>query len=193
MNSQNVTAAKPKIGGAVFMAPIGSTLPTNATGDLDAAFVELGYVSEDGVTNSNSPESDVIKAWGGDTVLTLLKSKDDTYSFTLIEAMNVNVLKMVYGENNVTGTDLATGISIKANAQDLESHAFVIDMILKGDVMKRVVIPNAKVSEVGDITYSDSDAVGYETTLFCSTDTEGNTHYEYIQNATRSRSKTATK
>lgn len=182
MNTSNVTASKPKVGGAVFAAPIGTTLPTDATSALDAAFMELGYVSEDGVTNSNSPESDTIKAWGGDTVLTLLTSKDDTYSFTLLEVMNLNVLKLIYGEDNVTG-DLATGITIKANSQDLEEHVIVIDMILRNDALKRIVIPIAKVSEVGDITYSDSDAVGYETTLFCSADYQGNTHYEYIKAA----------
>ena len=34
----NVTAGKPKIGGAVFRAALGSTLPTDATTALDAAF-----------------------------------------------------------------------------------------------------------------------------------------------------------
>ena len=182
MNTSNVTASKPKVGGAVFAAPVGTTLPTDATSALDAAFQELGYVSEDGVTNSNSPESETIKAWGGDTVLTLLTSKDDTYAFTLLEVLNLNVLKLIYGEENVTGS-LAEGITITANSKDLEEHVVVIDMILRNNALKRVVIPLAKVSEVGDITYSDSDAVGYETTLFCAADNAGNTHYEYIKAA----------
>lgn len=180
MNSANVTASKPKVGGAIYVAPVGTTLPTDATTALANTFKELGYASEDGITNSNSPESDTIKAWGGDTVLTLLTSKDDTFSVTLIEVLNLEVLKLVYGDSNVTG-DLTNGIAITANAQDLDEHVIVIDMVLKGGAVKRIVLPQAKVSEVGDITYSDSDAVGYETTLFCSADASGNTHYEYIQ------------
>ena len=65
----NVTTGKPKVAGAVFVAPTGTTLPTDATTALGTAFKELGYVSEDGVTNNNSPESENVKAWGGDTVL----------------------------------------------------------------------------------------------------------------------------
>ena len=44
----NVSAGKPKVSGAVYRAALGSTLPTDATTSLDAAFKELGYVSEDG-------------------------------------------------------------------------------------------------------------------------------------------------
>ena len=183
MTSTNVTAAKPKVGGSIYIAPVGTALPTDASTALANTYIELGYVSDDGITNSNSPESDIIKAWGGDTVLTLLTSKDDTFQFTLIEVLNMEVLKLVYGDTNVSGTDLATGITIQANSKDLEEHVIVIDMVLKGGVMKRIVMPQAKVSEVGDITYSDSAAVGYETTLHCTSDASGNTHYEYIKSA----------
>ena len=48
------------------------------------------------------------------------------------------------------------------------------------DALKRVVLPNAKVTTVGDITYSDGAAVGYETTVSAFPDADGNTHYEYI-------------
>lgn len=179
-NSANVTTGKPKTGGAIYVAPIGTTLPTDTTSVLDDAFKALGYVSEDGLTNSNSPESDKIKAWGGDTVLDMQTAKEDEFSFTLIEAMNEDVLKVVYGADNVTGT-ISAGLTITANSKDLEEHAWVIDMILKGGIAKRLVIPSGKVTEIGDIVYSDGDAVGYELTVSAVPDTEGNTHYEYIK------------
>lgn len=177
--STNVTAGKPKIGGAIYAAPSGTTLPTDATTALDAAFVCLGYVSEDGVTNSNSPSSENVKAWGGDIVMNLLTEKPDNFSFTLIEALNVDVLKFVYGASNVTGT-LSTGISIKANSAIPESHVIAIDMIMTDGALKRVVMPCAYISEVGEIAYKDNEAVGYATTVLCPPDAQGNTHYEYI-------------
>ena len=178
-SSSNVSAGKPKVTGAIFIAPVGTTLPTDSTAALNSAFVELGYASDAGVVNSESRETETIKAWGGDTVLKPFTGKEDTFQFTLIEALNVNALKLVYGDSNVTG-DLTNGISIKSAAEDLDYHSFVIEMVLNGAV-KRIVIPSAKVTEVGDITYADGEAIGYDTTLSAVPDAAGGTHYEYIK------------
>lgn len=177
--ASNVSAGKPLTTGAIWVAPTGTTLPTSTTESLDGAFKCLGYCSDDGLTNSTNLESETIKAWGGDTVLTIQTSKEDTFGFTLIEVLNENVLKFIYGSGNVSGS-LATGLTIEVNNDDLEEKSIVIDMIMRDNTAKRVVIPYAKISEVGDVVYSDSEAVGYETTVTTSPDTNGNTHYEYI-------------
>ena len=49
MDAKNVSAAKPKIGGSVFVAPLGTKLPEDAKSELDAKFNSLGYCSDDGV------------------------------------------------------------------------------------------------------------------------------------------------
>ena len=176
----NVSAGKPLIGGAFYIAPVGTALPTSTTASLNEAFVALGYVSEDGLTNSNSPESENIRAWGGDTVLTIQSEKTDTFSCTFIEALNVNVLKMIYGSSNVSGS-LSTGITVTANSADLNEWSMVCDMTLRGNVAKRIVIPRGKVTKLGDITYTDDEAIGYEATITAMPDTSGATHYEYIK------------
>lgn len=178
-NVDNVTVGKPRISGGIWRAPLGTPLPTDAKTELSDAFKALGYVSEDGVSNENTADVESTVAWGGDHVLETQTEKPDNFTFTLIEAMNTEVLKLVYGDENVTG-DVENGITIKANAEEQEECALVIDMKLKGNVLKRICMPDAKVTEVGEITYNNSDPVGYETTVSCLPDTSGNTHYEYI-------------
>lgn len=174
----NVTAGKPAAGGAIYRAPLGTTLPTDATTALDAAFVSLGFCSDDGLTNSNSPETDNVKAWGGKDVLALQTNKPDTFQFKLIEVLNTNVLKAVYGDDNVRGT-LATGITVEANADEPEEACWVVEMVMRDGAVTRKVLPDAKVTELGDIVYKDDEVTGYEVTLLAMPDTAGQTHYEY--------------
>ena len=177
--ANNVSYGKPRIGGAIFSAPTWAKLPTDAILPLGENYKDLGYISEDGLTNSNSPESETIKAWGGDTVLVSQTDKPDTFTFTLIESTNIDVLKEVYGSYNVSG-DIDTGVTIKANSLPYQSHRLVIETMLNNAV-KRIVIPNAVISEVGDIEYTDDGALGYETTIQALPDEQGNTHYEYLK------------
>lgn len=174
-----VTSAKPKVGGSIYSAPIGTALPTDATTALNAAFKCLGYVSDDGVQNSDDRKTNDIKSWGGDIVNSVQTEKTDTFKYTLIEALNVDVLKEIYGGSNVTG-DLDTGITVKSNSTELDEHVIVIEMVLRNNVLKRIVLPSAKVTDVGEIKYKDGDNVGYETTVTCFPDDNSNTHYEYI-------------
>lgn len=183
MDSSNVSYAKPKVGGAVYRAPIGTTLPTDAKTVLNEAFKSLGYISDDGMTNNNSPESEKVKAWGGDVVLVTQTGKEDKFKFKLIEATNIEVLKTVHGDKNVTG-DLETGITVKVGQEEIGTSAWVIDMVLKGGIAKRIVIPEASISEIGEVAYKGNEAIGYETTLTAVPDADGKTHYEYIMKGT---------
>lgn len=177
----NVTAAKPASGGAVYRGPLTATLPTSTTATL-TGFTALGYCTQDGLTNNISATSDKLKAWGGDTVLTYQTDKEDTFTFTLLEALNADVLKTIFGESNVTGS-LAAGLAVSSKADEPTEYAWVFDMITRNNSAKRIVLPNAKVTDIGEITYSDSDAVSYQITLTAVADNSGVSHYEYIKSA----------
>lgn len=179
-NAGQVTAGKPKLGGAVYRAPLTATLPTDAVTALAVDFVNQGYCSDEGFKNNMGITTENIKAWGGDVVLTTQTEKTDTFTVTLIETMNPEVLKTVYGENRVSGT-LAAGLTVQVNSEEQTESAWVCDMVLKGNVAKRVVIPFGKITAIGEVTYSDSGAVGYALTISARPDDNGNTHYEYLK------------
>ena len=193
--TENVTYGKPKVGGAVSVAPLGTVLPTDAKTALNEAFKNLGYISEDGLNNENSPESEKIKAWGGEVVLATQTEKPDTFTYKLIEALNTDVLKEIYGDKNVTGT-LETGITVEATSDPAEPHVIVeyktgkqgLEVFNKEQnkhthklrIIKRIVIPNGVITEIGEINYTDEDAIGYEVTIEALPISGHKTHTEYI-------------
>ena len=176
----NVSAGKPKSTGGIWRAPAGTTLPTDATTALGNDFVCLGYVSEDGVTNTIERTTEKKKAWGGNPVMSTQTEFSDQFKFTLIEALNEEVQKAVFGDDNVIGT-LAAGQTVKVNADEVEACVWVIETILTGNYIRRIVIPNGKGTSSGDISYTDSDAIGYEVTVECLPDATTQTHYEYTK------------
>ena len=178
-DTAQVTAGKPKVGGHVFRAPIGTTLPTDATTALDNAFIDMGYISDDGVTVADTRDSETVKAWGGTPVLNVQNERTTTVQAQFISAMNIEVQKMVNGDSNVTGSDFSTGVTIRSNAKELEEYSYVFEMIAKGNIAHRVVLPSASPIEIGEVVYNDTDPVGYDVTLGCTADATGQTKYEY--------------
>lgn len=181
VNADNVVTGVPGINGGIYRAPKGTTLPTDATTALGAAFQNMGYISEDGVVNSLNKTSQDIKEWGGDTVMTVKTGQNDTFKLKYIESMNLEVLKSIYGAENVTESNGA--VTVKVNAKDAGAAVYVIDMAQNGGRLKRIVIPRGTVSALGDIVYKNDTPVGYDVTISAGLDTNGNTHYEYISAA----------
>jgi hypothetical protein len=178
-NSSNVSVGKPKATGAVFFAPKGTAVPTDATTELSDAFKGVGYVSEDGVTNEVETDTEEIKAWGGDVVATPQTSYSEKFTLTLIET-SANTLKVVYGDDKVT-VDESTGvITINHNSAEKTEMVMVIEVVMNDDRIKRIVVPKCKLIEMGEITYKDDEAIGYECTFQALPDTNGNSSTEYI-------------
>lgn len=174
----NVTAANPALNGAIYMAPAGTTPPTSSVTALAAAFENLGYISEDGVSNSNSPSSTPIKAWGGDTVYVTNDGRPDDWKFKAIEYLREAVLKLAWGDDNVTGT-LATERIIKTNNKPMGEHVFVIDIIHRDGIMERIVIPKGTMTAMEDIVYNNTNVVGIGATVTAAPDSSGNSSYRY--------------
>lgn len=179
-NAKRVTASKPKVGGAIFRAPIGTPLPTDATTALNAAFKNMGYVSDSGLSNDGTITVEKVKAWGGDIVLSTQTEKSDTFKLTLIEGLNVDVLKAVRGDANVT-SGTATETIVKVNATEQAAASWVFEIVHRGSTINRICVPNGTITEIGEVKYTDSNALGYEITITAEPDTSGNTHYEYIK------------
>lgn len=161
-DSGNIWAATiPADGAAVYAAPLGTTLPTTATAALDNAFVDLGWVSEDGVTNSISRETTKHRAWGGEVVKVTQDNYTETVTLTLLES-SAEVLGVVYGHDNVT--ESGDTITVEHSRLMLERQSFVIDFI-DGEKAGRIVVREGQVTELGDVVYVHRDLTRYEVTV----------------------------
>lgn len=149
--------------GALYVAPSGTPLPTTASMPLNAAFVELGYVSEDGVTETPEEDTSEIRAWQGSTIVRRVTSSyEHRFSFKLIETKKP-VLEL-YFKGSTVQSDGGTGFKLDVKSPTTDRRAFVLDVV-DGDKVVRNVVEDGEVVERGEITYGAEDAVGYEVTL----------------------------
>lgn len=182
-NKANVTTGKRRVSGGIFWAPPGTALPTDATTALAAAFRNVGYVGEDGLTNSKSRETMNVKEWGGETVASEVTSQDESLKWKSIEYLNVDTLKAVYGAENVT-VDGSGNITIVSKAGTFGQGVWAVDMALSGGRLERIVVPDGNFTDMGDIVYVGTDAVAFDLTLACNYDaTVGGTMVKYISAA----------
>lgn len=173
-SSANVTFSKPGASanksGYIWVAPLGTALPADASTELGTAFVGLGYLSEDGLTEpaSFTPGDDIVAA-GGDTVAQADPTFSKTWTGTCIEALNEDLLKVAYGSGNVTVTSAGAGkegtITVKEQAGDVEHHVIVIDEMLKGGRKRRNVMADATFLITGDISHVHTALVNFEFTI----------------------------
>ena len=168
LSASNVRVA---VTGAVYVAPTGTTLPTTAAAALGAGFIDLGYVSEDGVTEAYEDETTDIKAWqGGATVRTVITGSTATLSFTMVET-KTDVLELFHKNSSVV-TDGSTGYKMNVVQPGVDKRVFVLDVI-DGAEEVRIVVPSGEVTERGEIVYKNDEPVGYQVTITCYPTTQG--------------------
>ena len=165
LDSDNVRVA---VTGAVYVAPTGTTAPTTSSSALDIAFVDLGYVSADGITENIDRTTNQIRAWQNGSLVREVTS-EGTYSvdMTFIET-NEAVLELYYGTTNALGQfdidPTTTG----------GRQSFVIDVV-DGSIVERIYIPAGEITSVGTRTLASGEAVGYQVTITAYADTDSTT------------------
>ena len=163
--------------GEVSVATVGTTRPTSSTSALDAGYVGLGYVSEDGVTRTPNDTSEQIVAWQGAAVVrTVFTESFWTFQFTLIETKG-EVVELFYKGSTIAVVS-AGQWKVEVGGAQSDPRAFVIDVI-DGTKHYRFDIPNGEVTERGETKYANGEAVGYDVTITAYADSDGIAFIEY--------------
>ena len=175
-NADNVVVA---ITGAVYVAPTGTTPPTDSDTALDPAFVGVGYLSEDAVSETIAVDTNDIVAWqNSDTVRKVITSFGVEFTFTMIETNQAST-GLYYGKAHTDGTSHGIGGTMTGR------QAFVIDAIDTTGQSIRRYIPSGEVTERGEVDITGTDALGYEVTVaaYPSADLSGDTAKVYYGTA----------
>lgn len=140
--------------GVVSHAPLLTALPTDTTTALNVAFLDVGYLSDDGLTGDPEESTSDVRAWGGDLVRRIITEYGESYQFTMIEH-NANVVAAYFGNGSATAWE---GKQIEIR----KSWAF---HITDGVKIRRIILPDASVTDRGQITYATTTAIAYPLTV----------------------------
>ena len=169
--------------GGILSAPLTTTRPTDAVTALPAGFVKKGYVGEDGVTKTIDKTDEKIKAWGGSTVKIVRQEHSVSYSWTFLESGNAEVLKAIYGADNVIITpatvDHGAQIEVRETGQMLPRESWLMEM-KDGDTAIREYVPDGQLAVSGDVQFVHSNVISYAVTLEAFPDANGVKSYTWM-------------
>lgn len=160
----NEDAVRVGVTGTVFLAPKGTTLPTDTTTALNAAFKSVGFISEDALTESLAITTERLRAWQRPVGLrTLTTEVEWTFKFGMLETSPL-VLDLYYGLDD--GSTVASGVAtteIMAWPQSVQ-RAMVIE-IVDGDVITRYAIPVAEIGDREEVDHTNTDGTIWGVTV----------------------------
>lgn len=181
-NINEILAGAPKATGAIFKSEIvlpTAKVPADPNAALDPLLLDLGFADESGIVRSVGRETTKIKAWGGDTVRVVQTDHNVSIQFAMLQFRNLNVLKAVRGNGNVSQDATTKVITGLIKSDPLEKCSIVIDM-LDGANKIRLVAPVAQVTETTDEEFKHDDIVKIGVTIECFPNDSGVKMYDYM-------------
>ncbi|MBH0777003.1 phage tail tube protein [Nocardia bovistercoris] len=184
-SSKFIGAGTPNIAvtGGVLVAPIATALPTSASGSINSAFKALGYVSEDGIESKGERKVESVKDWNADIIAQLQVEHSVRFALTLYAVWDKDVLGEVFGADNLTVTAATptsgTLVKVEETGSVLPQRAWIFDML--HDTKKlRIVLPNAKISEITENRFVSDELAGFRITVEAFKDDAGVKAYRYL-------------
>ena len=158
LNAKKVYAPAPNQSattGAVAVAPVGTTMPTDAKSALASAWDDSGYISEDGISVTVTRSTTPIRDWSKNAVRNLLTEYAGSISLAFLQVDEFAAERM-FGASNVTVTAATSSageqikISIGAELPPIEAWCFSMK---DGNARIRVLVPQGQITDVNQIDF----------------------------------------
>ncbi|MEH0417792.1 phage tail tube protein [Streptomyces sp. B21-083] len=164
--------------GAGWEAPLGTTSPGDPAVQPLSPWLPLGAVSEDGLTQGFSEDSQSFTPWGFTSpIRTTITSSLRTFKLTVWETGRTTVQSLQY---RIPVVDLApvSGLTTFAETAsptpDRRSFWFAV---FDGDFQRGFFVPEGEITERSDVAHKQDSVAGYEWTITAYPDESGNTVY----------------
>lgn len=160
--------------GSIYVAPVGTTAPTNATTALNAAFKQLGYATEDGVTITPNVDLNPIMSWQSAAPTAYgLNEASFEFSFVLQQTNRDVTGQYFFGSSWTMGASGVASMSITSNPTISQlTVAFVVEYTDSAGSAVRYYVPRAICTDRQEIQLTRSDEVAYGLT-YVALDTSG--------------------
>lgn len=176
MDVNEVTVGSALATGAIWVAPKGTTLPTDATTTLSGTWKLLGFTSDAGVSISENGSNQSIVAWEGRTEVYNVRTEyTESIAFMPIQC-NADVAKLMWGDDAVTTA--TNTIAVKHHGKTLEPVCIVIETVPRDNIVKRYC-GTFQLVERGAQTLDGTQVDGRTLTFNAVADSDGVTMYEY--------------
>lgn len=170
------------VAGALFSAPSGTTLPTNATTALAGTFLNLGYVGEDGVKPARDVSVDEVKDMNGSVLRRVQTEFSKQFEATMLQVTNEDLNNLIFGDVNVTVTAAGGGASRKIAILDkgeVSGLGVIVVETRDGLARDRRVFPVAQVTSMEEGPLVGNAVQSYTLTVSAYPDSSGNFEYHY--------------
>jgi hypothetical protein len=167
-----------------YFAPAGTAAPADATADPAAAWLDSGWITEDGLSAQVAETSTDIAAFGTfSPVRTIVTESKQTFDIAFLESNPVSLA--IYHRQDLDALaadaegafDFTTGPAVRA------VYSALFDLV-DGDNAVRAYCPSVEVTDRGDLNIRAGEAVTYPVTLTAFPDENGvSVHWFYLLDA----------
>lgn len=147
---------------AVYLAPLGATLPTTIDEALDVAFEDVGWIHSDGITETATGSKSAVRGHqGGKVIRSFVEESGTTVGFTALETKS-QTTELRY-DVKTSSSALGVRSETRGAGQKVSVRAAVLDFFDTDDVTikERWVIERFEIVPDGDRVLVNNDIAGF--------------------------------
>lgn len=143
--------------GTIWVAPVGTPLPTTPTATPNSLFLSLGYTTEDGVKFTDERTLAEINAWQSFyPVRRIITGRNATVEFTL-EEWDRKSISLAFGGGTWSSPSAGVYKYAPPSPSTIDTRAMIIDVV-DGTENYRILIPQGMVTSNTETTFSRTGA-----------------------------------